>query len=183
MHLRLRHCLLLFIGIPAFAQTPRTELHFTSSKQQKITVYKGTIFVNGNRAYQLPDSINYATKRNKLVEDNGNVFLFLEMKAGSDKSKLYVFGINNSKADSLQTAISSDVKDMDHDGNLEFGGAEQTAAYPAADSMYYVASRFFEINRGRIIFDADYTEKVDKKANGMYIAEPDKNMVIHKPKR
>jgi hypothetical protein len=188
MHFRLRHCLLLFIGLPAFAQTPKTELHFTSSKQQKITVYKGTIFVNGNRAYQLPaDNINYPSRRNRLVEDNGNVFLFLEIKGSPKKDRLYVFGINNSKADSLLDAISSDVKDMDHDGNLEFGGSELPTAYPSNDSMYYLPSKFYEIIKGRILYDATYTEKIDKKANGVFIAEPvDKSgnccQVIPKPK-
>lgn len=183
MHLRLIHCLLLFIGLPALAQTPRTELHFTSSKQQKITVFKGTIFVNGNRAYQLPpDDINYSSRRNRLVEDGGNVFLFLEVKRSPKKNRLYVFGINNSKADSLFDAISSDVKDMDHDGNPEFGGSDVTEAYPAADSVYYIPSKFYEINRGRIIFDAAYTEKIDKKANGVYIPESSDKKVIPKPK-
>jgi hypothetical protein len=187
MHLRLRHCLLLFIGLPAFAQTPKTELHFTSSKQQKITVYKGNIFVNGNKAFIFQsDDINYSSRRNKLVEDNGNVFLFLEVKGSPNKDRLYVFGINNSKADSLLTAVSSDVKDYDHDEHLEFGGAELSEAYPSNDSMYYIPSKFYEINKGRIIYDATYTEKIDKKANGVFIAEPmDKNgkyVVIPKPK-
>jgi hypothetical protein len=183
MHLRLRHCLLFFISLPAFAQTPRTELHFTSSKQQKITVFKGTIFVNGNRAYQLPpDDINYSSRRNRLVEDNGNVFLFLEMKKSPKKDRLYVFGINNSKADSLLEAISSDVRDYDHDGNMEFGGSDVTEAYPAADSMYYVAAKFYEITRGRIVPDATYTEKIDKKINGVYIPDAPEKKVIPKRK-
>ncbi|WP_143097719.1 hypothetical protein [Chitinophaga sp. CF118] len=188
MHLRLRHCLLLLIGLPAFAQTPRTDLHFTSSKQQKITVYKGTIFVNGNRAYQLAsDAIVYTSRRNRLVEDNGNVFLFLEVTKTPNKNRLYVFGINNSKADSLMDAISSDVKDMDHDGFLEFGGSDITATYPSNDSMYYIPAKYYEIKRGLITFDAAYTEKMDKKVNGTYISEPlDKSgnccKVIPKPK-
>lgn len=188
MRFQLRHCLLLFIGLPAFAQTPKTELHFTSSKQQKITVYKGTIFVNGNRAFQFAaDNINYATRRNRLVEDNGNVFLFLEIKGSPKKDRLYVFGINNSKADSLLDAISSDVKDMDHDGNLEFGGSELPTSYASNDSIYYNPSKFYEINKGRLIFDAEYTQKIDKKANGVYLSDPlDKSgnccKVIPKPK-
>lgn len=183
MHLRLRHFLLLFISVPAFAQTPKTELHFTSSVQQKITVFKGTIFVNGNRAYQLPaDAIVYSSRRNKLVEDKNNVFLFLEINGAPKKNRLYVFGINNSKADSLLEAVSSDVKDWDHDGLLEFGGAEAAAVYPAADSVYYIPSKFYEINKGRIVFDPVYTEKVDKKANGVYIPDATADKVIPKPK-
>lgn len=182
MHLRLRYCFLLFTSLPAFAQTPRTDLHFTSSKQQKITVYKGTIFVNGNKAYLLAaDDINYASRRNRLVEDNGNVFLFLEVKKSPKKDRLYVFGINNSSADSLMEAISSDVKDFDHDGSLEFGGSDVAEVHPSPDSMYYVPAKFYEISRGRIIYDAAYTEKIDKKVNGTFIAEPGRK-AIPKPK-
>lgn len=190
MNLKLRHALLLFIGLPAFAQTPRTELHFTSSQQQKITVYQGTIFVNGNRAHQLPpDDINYSSKRNRVIEDGGNVFLFLELKgATGHKDRLYVFGINNSKADSILTAISSDVKDYDHDGLMEFGGADIAPANPSSgDQVYYVPSKFYQINKGSIVYDAEYTEKIDKKANGVFIAEPMDNAtgtykLIAKPK-
>ena len=187
MQLRLRHCLLLFIGLPAMAQSTKTGLVFKSSKAQYITVNKGTIFVNGNRAYQLPpDAVNLASRRNKLIEDNGNVFLFLEINGAPNKNKLYVFGVNNSSVDSLATAISSDVRDYDHDEYLEFGGSDNVPVYPAADSMYYVPSKFYEIKKGRILYDKEYTEKIDMKVNGQYLADPvDANgqyKVIHKPK-
>lgn len=182
-NITMRLLLLLLISCSTFAQTPKAELHFTSSKQQKITVFKGTIFVNGNRTYQLPpDAINYPSRRNRLIEDGGNVFLFLEINGSPKKNKLYVFGINNSIADSLMEAISSDVKDMDHDGSLEFGGSDVTEVHPSADSMYYVSAKFYEINKGRITFDAAYTEKIDKKANGVYIADPSNKKAILKPK-
>lgn len=172
MRLRLIHCLLLFITLPALAQTPKQELHFKSSKQQLITVYKGTIFVNGNRAYQMPaDSIIYKSRRNRLLEDKGNVFLFLDVK-GSTDNELYVFAINNSRADSLLTAISSNIRDMDHDGFPEFGGRASVPAYPSADSMYYTPSRYYEIKKGRIGLDAAYTEKMEKRINGVYIPDP-----------
>ncbi|SHN10409.1 hypothetical protein [Chitinophaga sp. CF418] len=183
MRLRLRHLLLLFIGLPAFAQKPLDELHLTSSKQQKIAVYKGTIIVNGNKTFKFAsDNIVYKSKRNRLVEDGGNVFLFLEVTDNPGKNKLIVFGINNSVADSLMTAIASDIKDFDHDELLEFGGSEQTEAYPAADSMYYVPAKFYEFKKGRIVFDAAYTEKIDKKVNGVYIPDAQGKKVIPKPK-
>ena len=182
-NITMRLLLLLLISLPAFAQTPKTELHFTSSKQQKITIFKGTIFVNGNRTYQLaPDNIVYTSRRNRLVEDGGNVFLFLEINGSPKKNRLYVFGINNSVADSLMEAISSDVKDMDHDGLLEFGGSDVTDTHPSADSAYYISAKFYEIKKGRIIPDEAYTEKIDKKVNGVYIAEPSNKKAILKPK-
>lgn len=183
MNFRLRHCLLLLISAPAFAQAPKNNLHFTSSKQQQVAVYKGTIIINGNRSYQLAgDSIVYKSRRNKLVEDKGNVFLFLEVTDSPNKNKLYVFGINNSTADSLLAAVASDIKDMDHDGLLEFGGSDVTETYPSADSMYYIPSRYYEIKKGRIVFDPEYTEKIDKKVNGVYIPEINGKKLILKPK-
>ena len=187
MILRLRYLLLLFTGIPAMAQTTKTGLKFTSSKNQFITVYKGTIFVNGNKAYQLGENaVNLSSRRNKIIEDKGNVFLFLEIDGSPKKNRLYVFGINNSSADSLVSTIAGDVLDYDHDGNMEFGGSDVQEAHPSPDSMYYTPARFYEINRGRIIFDADYTEKAEKKLNGVYISDPMENgkccKVIPKPK-
>jgi len=170
------------------AQKPKTGLYFTSSKQQQIAVYQGTIIVNGNKTYKFAaDSINYNSKRNRIEEDKGNVFLFVDMKDTPRKNKLYVFVINNSVADSLMVTISSDVKDWDHDGLLEFGGSEAPQAHPAADSIYYTASRFYEINRGKIVFDEAYTEKIDKKVNGIYLPQAyDKNgkccIAVPKPK-
>ncbi|PSL45422.1 hypothetical protein CLV51_104124 [Chitinophaga niastensis] len=184
-----RLCLLLFICLPAMAQKKSNELHFTSSQQQLITVYKGTIFVNGNKAFVFhEDIINYSSKRNRLIEDGHSVFLFLEVNGSPNKNRLYVFNIDHSLADSILNAISSDVKDYDHDGNLEFGGSDLTEKYPAADSMYYIPSKFYEIKRGKITYDAELTETTDKKVNGVYLAEPLDNKgncckVIPKPKK
>jgi hypothetical protein len=169
----LRLILLLFISLPATAQ-----LHFTSSKMQKIAVYKGSIIVNGNRTYQVqPDAIVYKSKRNKIVEDNGNVFLFLDI----DKNKIYVFGINNSVADSLMEAVSSDVKDYDHDGEMEFGGPGAVIPHPSADSIYYTPATFYEIKKGRIVVDQEYTEKMEKKINKVYIKGAKPYLSILKP--
>jgi hypothetical protein len=187
MRLRLRYCLLLLVTLPALAQKPKTGLSFTSSKQHQISVYKGTIIVNGNKTFHFAaDSINYASKRNRVQEDKGNVFLFLDVKDGPKKNKLVIFSINNSVADSLMTTISSDIKDWDHDELLEFGGSELTTPHPSADSVYYVPAKFYEIKKGKIVYDAEYTEKIDRKVNGTFIADPvDKNgrpVAIPRPK-
>lgn len=187
MRLRLRYCMLLLVSLPVLAQKPKTGLSFTSSKQQQISVYKGTIIVNGNKTFHFAeDSINYASKRNRIEEDKGNVFLFLDVKAGPKKNRLYVFSINNSVADSILTTVSSDIKDWDHDGLLEFGGSELADPHPSADSIYYLPAKFYEIRKGRIEYDAEYTEKIDKKVNGTFIANPvgtnGRNKAIPKPK-
>lgn len=180
----LKLCLSLFIALPAMAQKSANELHFTSSQQQLITVYKGTIFVNGNKAFVLhEDIINYKSKRNRLVENGRSVFLFLEVNGSPKKNKMYVFNIDHSLADSLLTAISSDVKDWDHDGNPEFGGADLTDTYPSPDSMYYISSKFYEIKKGKITYDAELTETTDKKANGIFLANPVNGQVIPKGKK
>ena len=166
-------CLLLFISWSAMSQQSANELHFTSSQRQLITVYKGTIFVNGNKAFIFnQDIINYKSRRNKLIEDGRSVFLFLEVNGSPNKNRLYVFNIDHSLADSVVSAISSDVKDWDHDGNLEFGGSEAAVPHPAADSIYYLPSKFYEIKKGKITYDAALTETTDKKVNGVYLADP-----------
>lgn len=188
MHLLLRHSLLLLLSLPAFAQTTRDNIHFLSGKQQQIAVYKGQIIVNGNKTYKFAtDNIVYASKRNRLVEDGGNVFLFLEVTDAPNKNKLRIFAMNNSIADSVMTVISSDIKDWDHDGLLEFGGSEVAPVHPSPDSMYYVPSKFYEVKKGSIIPDYEYTEKMDKKVNGTYLQDPSAPggnccKVIRKPK-
>ncbi|HEY0609639.1 MAG TPA: hypothetical protein VGD35_08290 [Chitinophaga sp.] len=176
---RLVRCLLLMIIIssPALAQSPTNNIAFKSSQGHMVSVYKGSIIVNSKRSYQLgSDNVVYKSRRNRIIEDKGNVFLFLEVTDGAKKNKFYIFSIHNSIADSLFTAIASDVKDLDQDGFMEFGGSEASQPYPAADSMYYVPSRFYEIKNGQITFDGAYTEKVDTKVNKTYIPDPlDKN--------
>ncbi|SEW44204.1 hypothetical protein [Chitinophaga arvensicola] len=179
-----RLCLLLCVGLPAMAQKQANELHFTSSQQQLITVYKGTIFVNGNKAFIFSnDIINYKSRRNRLIENGKSVFLFLEVDGRPNKDRMYVFNIDHSLADSVVNAISSDVKDLDRDGNLEFGGSDLTEKYPSADSMYYVPSRFYEIKKGKITYDAELTETTDKKVNGIFLAHPTDKQVIPIPKK
>lgn len=179
MLLRLVRCLFLVIIIssPALAQSPTNNIAFKSKQGHMVSVYKGSIIVNSKRSYQLAtDNVVYKSRRNRIIEDKNNVFLFLEVTDGTKKNKFYIFSIHNSIADSLFTAIASDVKDLDQDGFMEFGGSEASQPYPAADSMYYVPSRFYEIKNGQITFDGAYTEKVDTKVNKQYIPDPlDKN--------
>lgn len=172
---RLTACLLLLIIIcsAAMAQSPANNIAFKSSQGHMVSVYKGSIIVNSKRSYQLgADNVVYKSRRNRIIEDKGNVFLFLEVTDNGKKNKFYIFSIHNSIADSMFTAIASDVKDLDRDGYMEFGGSEAAQPYAAADSMYYVPSRFYEIKDGKITFDGVYTEAVDTKMNGIYIPDP-----------
>lgn len=166
-------CLIFPFCLPAAAQKSGNELHFTSSQQQMITVYKGTIFVNGNKAFIFPkDIINYKSRRNRLIEDGRTVFLFLEVDGSPNKNRLMVFNIDHSLADSLLNTVSSDVKDWDQDGNLEFGGSDLVKVHSSPDSIYYTPARFYEIKKGKITLDAALTEKTEKKLNGTYLPDP-----------
>lgn len=161
------------ISLSAMAQKPANNLRYQSSQNQLVAVYNGSIIVNGQPTYKLAeDNIVYKSKRNGLVEDKKNVYLFLEVTNGAKKNRLYVFSVIFNKADSLFSAIASDIKDIDHDGYLEFGGSEVAQPHPSADSTYYLPSQFFEIKKGQISFDAEYTEKIDRKVNGTYIVDP-----------
>lgn len=176
MFSRIMRCLLLLIiiGLPALAQDAPNNLHFTSSKGQMVSIYKGVIIVNSKYKYPLAtDNVVYKSRLTRLVEDKGNVFLFLEVTAAPKKNRFYIFGIRNNGADSLFTTIASDVKDLDQDGFMEFGGSEVRQPYPAPDSMYYLPSKYYEVKNGQITFDGEYTEKADMKANsGNYIPDP-----------
>lgn len=185
MKLKLRHCLLAFIALPAFGQ--KSNLHFVSTKAQQININKGTIFVNGNRAFQLNNEAEFLdSRRNKIIENKGNVFLFLEVNRAAGVKDLIIFAVNNSKVDSIGNTVTSDIRDLDQDGNLEFGGAYAAEAYPGVDSVYYVPYTFYEIVKGRVVLDAEYSKKINEKKYGVYIPEAvgeQKYRVISKKKR
>ena len=134
------------------------------------------------------DEINYESKRNKLLEVNGSVFLFIEVNGNPNLDRIYAFKIYKNRVDSLANAISSELIDLDKDGNLEFGGRDLTESYPSKDSMYYIPSDYFEIKNGTIVYDSAYTKSADIGLNGIYLANPaDKEgnccIVIKKPKK
>jgi hypothetical protein len=165
--------LLVVVSSAAFAQAKSGSLQFQTEKGLVISVHNGSISVNNRRLYNLDDEgIIYASKRNKLIEDDGSTFLFLEIDGSPNRDRLYVFQISVNRVDSVVDAISSDLKDLDGDTYLEFGGADFTEVYPSRDSMYYIPSRYYEIRAGRVVFDSSCTKKMDIKENGIYLANP-----------
>lgn len=62
--------------------------------------------------------------------------------------------------------------DIDGDGFLEYGGFDLSEMHPHQDSMYYNPSKFYEIKKGRLLFDSLLTKKEDIKENGIYLAQP-----------
>ncbi|UYQ94467.1 hypothetical protein MKQ68_05105 [Chitinophaga horti] len=169
-----RIVILMLLSLPAMAQSTTNRLNFKSGQSQMIGVYQGTIFVNGQRAHQFAtDNIVYKSKRNKLVEDKNSVFLFIEtLGEAGKKNRLNVFNIVFSRADSITSVVASDVKDFDRDGYLEFGGSEVATPHPSADSLYYLPAEFYEIKKGHVAFDAEYTQMIDNKVNGTYLVSP-----------
>ncbi|MCK7554168.1 hypothetical protein MKQ70_03750 [Chitinophaga sedimenti] len=132
-----RIIILMLLTVPAMAQNTANRLNFKSGQSQMIAVYNGTVFVNGQRAYQFPaDNIVYKSKRNKLVEDKKEVFLFVETtgEAGK-KNRLQVFNIVFSRADSVTNVIASDIKDIDNDG---YGVRWQRTGYSASFTGFAV---------------------------------------------
>jgi hypothetical protein len=163
----------LMVLIPASTQTVVNNLIFHTTQGQKINVHGGVISVNGKDFYKLEDDgIIYTSKRNKIIENSGTVFLFLEVNRSPNLDRLYVFRISTTSVDSITNAISSDLKDLDGDTYLEFGGSDLTEEHPSRDSMYYIPSRYYEIRNGQILYDSSCTIKIDKKVNGIYLPDP-----------
>ena len=163
----------LIIHNSALSQTVSGNLNYQTSQGQKINVYGGTISVNGKELYKLDyDDIIYSSKRNKIIESGGTVFLFLEVDGSPNLNRLYVFKISATRVDSLVNAISSDLKDLDGDTFLEFGGRDLTEVHPSKDSMYYIPSDYYEIKEGKIIYDSAVTKMIDIRLNGIYLSNP-----------
>jgi hypothetical protein len=162
------------VSTPCISQThPAKELTFHSDQGLTIRVHKGVIAVNNKDLYRFHfDDIIYSSKRNQLIRSGGSTFLFLETDGRPNRDLLYAFKITSEKVDSVANAISSEIWDMDGDGYPEFGGTDLNEAHPSEDSMYYLPSSYYEIRRGRIIYDTAYSEEIDRRINGVYWPHP-----------
>lgn len=72
----------------------------------------------------------------------------------------------------MADAISSDLKDLDGDSYIEFGGCDLTEKHPSEDSMYYIPYDYYEIKKGNISYDSVFSKKMDRKINGVYLSQP-----------
>ena len=178
----------LIFHISAISQTVSGNLIFHTTQGQKINVHGGTISVNGKGLYKFEeDGIIYSSKRNKIIESGGTVFLFLEVDGNPNLDRLFVFKISTNRVDSITNTISSELKDLDGDSYMEFGGSDLTEVHPSKDSMYYIPSDYYKIREGKIIYDSALTKIIDIRVNGIYLLNPgDANgyccKVIPKPK-
>jgi hypothetical protein len=163
----------LIVHIPALTQTLPGDLVYHTTQGQKINIHGGAISVNGKDLYKLEnDGIIYSSKRNKIIESGGKVFLFLEVDGSPNLDRLYVFKITDTRVDSIANAISSELKDLDGDSFLEFGGSDLTEMHPFKDSMYYIPSVYYEIKNGEIIYDSALIKMIDIRVNGIYLSNP-----------
>src|SRR5438552_176641 len=76
------------------AQKNSDQIDFVTSKSDKLKIKDGSVFLNGKEKYRFQyDEIIYQSKRNKLLELNGSVFLFIEVNGSPNLDRLYVFKV------------------------------------------------------------------------------------------
>ena len=156
---------------------------------------KDVIRYNGKTISKKIESIIYESKYNRLIEQNGNILLFLEIDNRPNYNNIAAYSLTKQKATKLAECVYNDktqgigqepFSDMDKDGKIEFGGFDLTEYYDSKDSMYYNPSQYYEISNGTIKFDSALTKKMDIRINGIYLSKPlDKDgnccIVIKKP--
>src|SRR6202012_5783563 len=148
----MRYVILILITITCFNIANKKQLTFKTANGHIVKVDNGVIYYDKKSIANIKNAadVNYANKANRLIEDNGNVFLFITMNGNPNKDRVLAYEITPGKAIVRADAILSLVKDYDGDGYLEFGGSDLTEAYPNPDSMYYIPTAYYEIKRGKI---------------------------------
>lgn len=165
--------LLAISWVPCLSQINSKPLTFHTTGGLAIIVHGNIISVNGKDLYTIRDEeIHVDSKYNRIVEDAGFVFLFIEIDGSPNEDKMLVFRVSKDSVDLVTKAISSEVEDVDGDGYLEFGGSDLTEGYPARDSMYYIPSPYYEIRKGQVRYDSVCTRLMERKLNGIYLSNP-----------
>jgi hypothetical protein len=155
-----------------FSQSASEKLNFKTTNGLSVSVHNDAIFVENKRLYDLHlHNIIYSSKRNRLLEDHGTAFLFLEDDGSPNLDRLLAFRIAAGKVDSVADAISSDIRDIDGDSYLEFGGRDLNEVHPSEDSMYYIPFDFYEIRNGKIQYDSAFSKAKDIWVNGVYLSD------------
>jgi len=163
--------LISFAALSGFRLPVKNILSFKTSTGHTIKVSKGQISYDNKVIFKrkYDDDILYESKSNRLIEDQGAVFLFIAIGGSPNLDRLNAFLITPTKATLVANAILSPIKDYDNDGYLEFGGSDLTEGYDNPDSMYYIPTAYYEIREGKILPDNSLTRREDIKLNGLYL--------------
>ena len=172
--MKYKYILVLLISVAAlsgFRLAVKNILNFKTSTGHTIKVFEGQISYDNKAIFKrkYDDDILYESKSNRLIEDQGVVFLFIAIGGSPNLDRLNAFLITPTKATLVADAILSPIKDYDGDGYLEFGGRDLTEMYPNRDSMYYIPTAYYEIREGKIHPDNSLTKSEDIKLNGLYL--------------
>gem|GEM_PF-505222 len=159
--------------LAGFAQNKPRTLNFHTSRGLAIKVDSLGVYINNKKVHRFDtEDLIFHSRRNRLIENGGTSFLFLEIDGRPNLNRLVGFRISSGKADSMVDVVSSDIVDMDGDGYLEFGGRDLTEGYPSEDSMYYIPTEYYEIRNGTIRYDSSLTKERDIWINGVYLPHP-----------
>lgn len=172
--MKYKYILVLLISVAAlsgFRLPVKNILSFKTSTGHTIKIFKGQISYDNKVIFKrkYDDDILYESKSNRLIEDQGAVFLFIAIGGSPNLDRLNAFLITPAKATLVADVILSPIKDYDGDGYLEFGGRDLTEMYPNRDSMYYIPTAYYEIREGKIHPDNSLTKSEDIKLNGLYL--------------
>jgi hypothetical protein len=149
---------------------------FKTSKGLNINLDKNGISVNGKNLY--PNNIDFLPDEPaKLIESGNTVFLFVPYEATPNTERMTGFRITDKKIDSVVNAPSSDIKDLDGDSYPEFGGIDIGESIPEGDSMYYIASEYYEIKDGKVLPDTAMAINTDVRTNGVYMRNPSDKLI------
>lgn len=172
---------LMFLLLALQSTQHQREIMLKTAAGQRIKISAAGIYFNHTKVYGDPGDIVYASHYNRLVEQDGNSLLFLEMDGRPNFNTLAVFQLSSRKASKLAEVVYNDQQqgsgpapftDPDKDGKIEFGGFDLNESHPSKDSACYNPCRYYEIDRGRIRFDSVLTKKMAIAVNGVYIVNP-----------
>lgn len=178
--------------LSGFQLPAKNIVSFKTTSGHVIKVVNGQILYDNKSIFKIKygDDILYESKSNRLIEDDGSIFLFVAMAGNPNRDRLNGFLITPTKATLVVDAILSPIKDYDNDGYVELGGSDLTEMYANPDSMYYIPTAYYEIRAGKIRPDNSLTKSKDIKINGLYLPpskQLDKNgnccKVVPKPGR
>ncbi|OOQ60973.1 hypothetical protein [Mucilaginibacter pedocola] len=168
-------CLLSLLFNTVYGQKKKKmELLFNAPGGHTIRLDTNHIYYDNKIIFnhQYPDEVAMKFKEHRFIKSGQAVFLFICDNGAPNDDEFEVYQVFPGSAKFITKSIASPIKDYDSDSMLEFGGSNLTEVHPSRDSMYYIPSKYFEINNEKILFDKRLTVQTDKEVNGIYLAQP-----------